>query len=277
MSRWQWLPALVAALMVGCATPTEPARSTSWLNPFRPATSLAGADLVQMDVALIERPVGDRYINRDLWALADEGGITWNRIAALDDNGVQIGQVGGIIPPGLQTLLTSERSCVNPRRITLRSGHAYDLMLGPPHRQLHFQTEKDGEAALVAFDQAQCVLVVTPTLTSDGRTLLRCTPQVRHGQVQHVPRPAADLSGWVLQAQQATETYTDWSFEVSLATNEYLVIGGRLDRPGSFGQQCFVRRDEPAPVQRLLVIRTGRMPPSVASVAASHDQEQGVP
>lgn len=268
MSRWLWLPALLAALALGCVRTSEVARSTSWLSPFRP-TPLAGADVVLMDVALLERPVGDRYINQDLWTVADEQIVALDRKAVLEDNGLQVGQLGGMPPAGLQALLTSERSCVNPRRISLRSGHPYELLLGPPHAQLRYEIQKDGVAHEVAFDGAQCVLVVTPTLTPDGRTLLRFAPQVRHGEVRHLPRPAADLSGWELQAQQATENCADWTFEVPLATNEYVVVGGRVNRPASFGNRVFVRCDGDPPVQRLLVIRTGRTAPPVAAVEDS--------
>jgi hypothetical protein len=269
MSRWLGL--LLAMLVAGCVGSSEVARSTSWLQPFRPTAAPGGTDVVQMDVALVERPVGDRYLNQDLWTVADEQVIALDRKAVLADNGLQVGQLGGIPPAGLQALLTSERTCINPRRIALRSGHSYELLLGPPHAQLRFETEKDGETREIVCEQAQCVLIVTPTLSTDGRTLLRCTPEVRHGQIKHLPRPAADLSGWVLQAQQATENCAGWTFEVPLATNEYVVVGGRVDRPTSFGHCCFVRCDCEPPVQRLLVIRTGRLAPSVASCAASEE------
>jgi hypothetical protein len=48
---------------------------------------------------------------------------------------------------------------------------------------------------------------------------------------------------------------------VTLAPNEYVVVGARFDRPGSLGYQAFVRADESPPVQRLLVIRTSRTAP----------------
>jgi hypothetical protein len=272
MSRWLWLP-LLASLAVGCVGSSEAVRNTSWLQPFRPATGPAGTDVVHMDVALVELPVGDRFLNKDLWTLADEQVIALDRKAVLEDNGLKVGHLG--VPPArLQGLLTSDRTCINPRRISLRSGNSYELMLGPPHAQLRFAVEKGGESREVVCEQAQCVLVVTPTLTPDGRTLLRCTPEVRHGQVQHLPRPADDLSGWVLQARQATEKCADWTFEVPLATNEYAVVGGRVDRPTSFGNCCFVRCDCDPPVQRLLVIRTGRLPPSVASASSSASEEK---
>ena len=88
---------------------------------------------------------------------------------------------------------------------------------------------------------------------------LQFTPQILHGESTLTPRPNADRSGWELQAQQPTENYAALSFEVTLAPNEFLVIGAGSDRPETLGYQCFVRPDESAPVQRLLVIRTGRM------------------
>jgi hypothetical protein len=71
-----------------------------------------------------------------------------------------------------------------------------------------------------------------------------------------VYRPADDHSGWLMDNQRPAEDYTALSWEASLAPSEYLVIGGRYDRPDTLGHQCFVRPDETVPVQRLLVIRS---------------------
>src|SRR4051795_2109167 len=114
MSRWLWLPALLAA---GCVGPSEAVRSTSWLSPFRPAPAVTGADVVHMDVALVERPVGDRYLNQGLWTVADEQVVALDHKAVLEDNGLRIGQFGGITPAGIDSLLRSERNNPNPRRI----------------------------------------------------------------------------------------------------------------------------------------------------------------
>jgi hypothetical protein len=83
-----------------------------------------------------------------------------------------------------------------------------------------------------------------------------------------VPRPSVDRSGiysWMLQEQRPTETYAHLSWEVTLAPNEYVVVGGRLDQPQTLGHQFFIRGDEPNPVQRLLVIRTARLQPGLES------------
>jgi hypothetical protein len=51
-----------------------------------------------------------------------------------------------------------------------------------------------------------------------------------------------------------------------------VIIGGRFDRPGTLGHEFFLRKDG-TPVQRLIVIRTGR-PADGVEVAASSDDGQ---
>lgn len=255
--RWALLLGLLAGSFVGCAT-DQPTHSTSWLDRLRGVRGPTGPDVVMMEVALLERPVGDRYLNQDLWALADEGVVAMERRALLEDNGLRIGQVGGITPAELQALLTSERSNVNPRLIELHAGNPTTVLLGPKAPQCRFQVHQGDELTPVTLEMAQCTLSVLPTLTADGHTRLKFTPQFFHGETKLLPQPAPDGSGWVLQEQRPTERFPDLSWEVVLAPNEYVMIGARFDRPDTLGHQCFVRGDEPAPVQRLLVIRTGR-------------------
>src|SRR5947209_2064071 len=71
---------------------------------------------VQMDVALLERPLGDRYLNETVWTYADETVVGLDARPHLDENGLRVGQIVGMPPGGLQTLLTSPRACLNPRR-----------------------------------------------------------------------------------------------------------------------------------------------------------------
>jgi hypothetical protein len=77
---------------------------------------------------------------------------------------------------------------------------------------------------------------------------------------------------WQLTAHQPDEAYERLSWEVTLAPNDYVLVGTRLERPDTLGQRCFLTTDGPAPVQRLLVIRTCRVQPS-----APHDGGHGKP
>src|SRR5271155_3986491 len=166
------LRGLLVCALAGCAG-TTPTQSTSWLNRFMRPAGPTGSDVVQMDVALIERPLGDGYLNRELWAVADEQVVAPESQAILEDNGFRIGQMGGITPTGLQNLLTSEQSCANPRRILCHAGKATRLVLGPALPECSFRVLNLGEATEVTLDQAECTVEVVPTLSADGRTTLR--------------------------------------------------------------------------------------------------------
>jgi hypothetical protein len=214
-----------------------------------------------MEVALLERRVGDPYLNEGLWRLADEGGLDFERKAVLEDNGFRVGQVGGVTDE-LLTLLTSERSCANPRLMALRAGGSKELVLGPVLASCRFRMPHDGDMENVTREQAQMAVAVVPTLTADGRISLHFTPLIHHGAQEPVPMLAPDRSGHILQWQQPTDRYTALSWDITVGANEYVVVGARSDRPQSLGYQAFVRAEETPPLQRLLVIRANRNAPA---------------
>jgi hypothetical protein len=249
---------LLSGLFVGCAN-EKPVRGSAWLDRWRPFHGSAAADVVEIRVSLVERPPGESFINQELWTLADEQIIPLERKAALEENGFRIGQVGGNTPAGLLTLLTSGRSNVNPRGLFVHAGQPTSVALGPISRQCSFSIQQDGESAGVCLDKAQCAFDVVPTFTGDGRTRLQFTPQLHHGDKKLVPKAAADGSGFILQEEWPTNSYPSLAWEVTLAPNQYVVVGARLDHAETLGYQYFLRRDESVPVQRLLVIGSRRM------------------
>lgn len=260
MRRWQGvLLGLVSGLVVGCTT-GDTVRPAGWWGR-RPLEQPSGPDIVLMQIALIERPAGDCYLNQRLWPLVDETVIPGDHRYVLEQNGFRVGQVGGLPPPELLGLLTSERSCINPRAVRLHVGDTKTVLLGPVVEHCRFQVEQDGEREPVALEQAEVMLAVVPSLTVDGQVRLEFTPQVESGERRLVPGAADDHSRMVLRAQRDLNRYPTLNWEVSLAPNEYVVVGARYDRPGSLGYQAFVRGDEAPAVQRLLVIRTCRTAP----------------
>jgi hypothetical protein len=58
------------------------------------------------------------------------------------------------------------------------------------------------------------------------------------------------------------------TWEVTLAAQEFVVVGTRFDQPGTLGHACFVDADVARPVQRLLVIRANRGSDATASTSA---------
>jgi hypothetical protein len=251
---------LLAGAVAGCFT-GQAERSVSRLGTGG-LGGPAGEDVVQIDVAVIERPLGDRYVNGELWQLADEQGVTLERKAVLEENGFRVGQVGGVPPAGLQGLLTSPRSCPDPHRLSVRAGNPTAVTLGPVWKACRFEVRQGAAAAAVELADAQCLLEIVPTLTDDGRTALRFTPHVRHGPPRMVPSAAQDPSGyrrWECVYRQAEEAYAVLSWEVTVAPNEYVVVGTHPTRPDTLGERCFVQEG----TQRLLVLRTGRSLPAL--------------
>jgi hypothetical protein len=253
--------ALVLAPAAGCFT-AEPERSITRFAIGGPFTGPQGDDVVQLDVAVLERTVGDPYINKDLWQLADES-LSPDLKPVLQRNGFRACQTGSTPPPGLLDLLRSEKSNFDPRRIRTHADNPTPLALGPLWATCRYDYEQNGVEVPVEVHQAQCVLEVVPALTDDGRVTLRFAPEVRHGTSVLKPRPAQDPSGtksWTLVPEQPTESYPWLGWEMTLKPNEFVVVGTVLDRPDTLGYRFFLHTEAAAPVQRLLVIRVSRAP-----------------
>jgi hypothetical protein len=217
-----------------------------------------------MEVALVEQPVGDRYLNEELWSLADEQFVPLARKATLNDNGWRVGLISGVTPADLQALLTSERSCPDPRCRLLYSGSVATLDLGPVLKECRYQSPGEGE--LVEFPQAVFQLEVRPTVTEEGHLRLHIVPKVAHQSSTSEPH-------WVTmnrlrRQDKASENCDPLSWDVDLDPNQLLVVGGQADRANSMGCQCFVRRGEIPPVQRLLVLRTTLVRTTEGSLSA---------
>lgn len=256
------LCALVLALLaggVGGCTSEGTVRSLSWFKAPPAFRGPVGPDVVQIDVALLERPVGDRYVNDDIWALADEQIVPLEHKDILAENGLRIAQIGGILSPDFLALLTSERSNPDPRRHQVRAGQPVTLPIGPVREQstLRVSTTRDSDGQR-AVKNAQFELIAMPSLGDDNKVRLTFMPQVRLGETKLVIKPAEDGSGWSCQEQPVSDKYKELSWETTLAPGTYLLVGCWIDRRQTFGSECFVRADEARPVQRMLVLRAFR-------------------
>jgi hypothetical protein len=250
------LAVLVGWMLAGCHVP-EHVRTQSWWQRFRSASGL-GADMVQMDVALIERPIGETFIEKEIWDYADEQIVELEHKAAVDDNGFRVGQIVGIPPMRFQSLVTSERSCVHAREWLVASGKTVSHVLGPVHAKDRFHVKINARLKAYPLEKIRYVFEVTPKLTGDGRTRLRFTPKVEFGETMPTWKPAADGSGWSYELAPRSKVFPELSWEVVLVPNAFLVIGAATDQPDSLGYHAFVDKSQPPGVQRLFVIRTNR-------------------
>lgn len=261
---------LAAFVLTGCAT-EKPISSMSFFNKALPSKLIAGPDLIQLDVGLLERPLHDRFLNTELWLLADEQIIPLERKAYLEEAGFRIGQVNGLNPSGLQTLLASDRSCVCPKRHYTRAGNSILLPLGPA--LAHCRVEQASTPDVLEFERADCLLQITPTAAPDNRVHLHCVPRIRYGETELATRPSEDGAAYSLVTDRPVKDFEDLAFDITLEINQYLVIGGRSDRIGTLGWRCFWGGDEPVPAQRLLALRVCR--PGIASNESSDEPGDG--
>jgi hypothetical protein len=267
--------ALFGCLLTGCASGVA-VQSSAFLEALRPSHGPTGPDIVDIEVALIEGPVGDHYLNGELWTLADDQVVAVERQGLLEDNGFRVGQVGGIPPAGLQERLTSQRSCVDSRRFRLHAGTSTPINLGNTISRCHFQVHQSTDGEVVALEHADCALLVVPSLTADGKTRLNFTPQIQSGKPEKFYGVAPGRAGWVVEEQRPTAQYAALDWEVTLDVNEYVVIGARFDHPETLGHAFFVRGGEPAPKQLLLVVRTSRVLAGVEGAEDLKSQDQDI-
>ncbi len=253
---------LVSVSLPGCWTP-DADRSDTLVGTRRLFSGPTGDDVVYLSVALVERPVGDKSLNFDLWEMVNEQVVDSDQRTQLARNGFRIGRVGGLPPPALHSMICSERSCSdNARRIQLRADHPSPVKLGPTLAQCRFQLDRDGRQTTVELTQALCQFQIVPKLTDGGRVTLQFTPFIKHGEMKHKPiavhTPGGELQ-WDLQVAQDEETYEWLAWELTLDADDTVVIGTGPDTADTLGRCCFVQPGTPIPMQRLLVLRAGRL------------------
>jgi hypothetical protein len=242
---------LAVLALAGCLFRRD-VHAPSWMKPF---AGPAGSDVIVMDVAVLEVPVGDPYVNSELWSAADDQVVAPEIRKRLEENGLRVAKVCGRPPDGLLGLLTSERSNRNARQARKRSGDPYSVAIGPQRETLRYQPDGAGEANL--FEQASCFLQITPQLGKDGKVQMQLVPQVQHADRKH--GMLSPTIAMVLQTQRSTESFAPLRLDVPIGLNEYILVGAYFDRRESLGFQFFVTGTGERPVQRLLAIRAARM------------------
>ncbi len=271
------LVALWTLCVVGCLT-NSTTQPTGWLDRLQPWRGLASANVIQMDVAILEATPGDHFLNEGLWEQADEQVVSLDRKATVDDNGFRVGQIGEVMPVRLQALLNSPHSCVVQRRHQVRAGDPITVVLGPNMVSCGFDLHQDGHTSQIDLADAQCSFRIVANVMHDGSTRLHFTPLVQHGAKRAVLHSSAEHDTVFFDQQRPTEEYRNLGWDVTLAPNQFVVVGAHLERSKTLGYHCFYRPDETKPVQRLLVIWPGHAPASTRTTTAlGETAPHGVP
>jgi hypothetical protein len=260
MGVMRLLLTVVLALSAGCCVFGEK-NSALPIEVRRPMESSLPGELVFLDVALVDQPAGDFFLDREVWEAGDEQGVELESKPVLEENGLRVGQVGGLLPSRLQMLLSSRRSCPNPRRLRAEPGRPVFVEVGPLRPDCSFGLRQSGSTRPIELRDATCLLQVVPVLDEEGRLRLRFMPVIRHGQARRQPHVTQDPDGqlhWAVETVEPIERFDHLSFELVVATNEYVMLGTRFEQADTLGHCYFVHGDKPR--QHLLVLRANRVP-----------------
>jgi hypothetical protein len=273
VAKRDWFTLVLLALVPagGCTAFPEPARTTSWLRRQHLLPPEIENQIVQLELPLLERPLGDPFLNQELWQYTDEMIVDLDHKAAIEDNGYRVGKIVGMTPGKLHDLLRSERSCSNPQRRIFPSGHNVLQYLSAVQPHCDFAVQLGKQVREESFDQARFCLDIKATLTNDGKTRLTFTPKVENGEQTFPFQPDPDKQTWTMRFEKPCQSYPELSWDAVLAPGEYLVIGAAAGKVNSLGYRSFVQEDG-NPVQRLLVLRTNRAIGGDDSAAASREE-----
>jgi hypothetical protein len=249
-----------AVVGAGCKNPL-----TSTDRPATPtiARSLAPAIAPEglfVESVLLERPVGDPLLDRDLWTAAQPAGTPETR-ALLAENGLRAGVLSGSLPQALQDLLASEADTVDPHGMTFNVRQEAVIATAGPVDPCKFSLLADigGNPKSVDLKQANCGILVKPKTAENGRTRVWCEPQIQHGDRRDLYRPTDDGTRLTKSEEVPLEKYPRLGFEVTLGPEDCLVIGWQADQPDTLGAVLFGVEVSDRPRQRVLVIRARQL------------------
>ncbi len=249
---------VLACAAAGCLRSDRPT-VPSIVRALTPPMQLEG---VILDSVLIEQPLGDQFVDRELWASALPAGLPETR-ALLAENGLRVGILTGTVPQKFQTLLNSEGDTVNPQRMTFNLRKDAVLPTAGPIDTAKFavQTDLAGKPKPFELKQVRCGVFVRPEGTSDGPVKVWCEPQIQHGTRQEWFRPNEDVTGFAKHEEVPLEKFTPLAFEATLGPDDYLLIGWSADEPTTLGSVMFAAEVDGRARQRVLVIRARQATP----------------
>jgi hypothetical protein len=272
-ARVFWL-GLLALGLSGCLH-DRPARSSSFFDRFSRGPS--GPDAVFLEYALIERPAGSAAINREVWANLDEQVLPAETRALLTENGFRVGVVGGLLPSELEAMIANPKSDTGHRQRRLYVNNPAALLVNGPVPKAEYQVraKMDETPDDASFEQARFSMTFTPSHGSDGRVTLRCVPEVEYlDRRRWVPAGAPGMN-WL--NTKPAEKYESLAFEVTLSPREFLIVGTHYERGPWLGNRAFVGMQGPDKVQRLLIVRAGRVTPAAGDADAPAGKDGVVP
>ncbi|MFO0849527.1 MAG: hypothetical protein U0871_13370 [Gemmataceae bacterium] len=248
--------ACVLVVAAGCFSPDLGPRQANWFDRVREQTGAALADGLVLRTGLIELPPGDPFLTTELWAAAGKP-VPHEQAVLLARNGLRVGVLGGLTPARFDALTASDATFKFGTDRTFKPGAPRVVPVNGPLDRAAVRTVADlsADPAERTFTAAECGLSVTARPAAGGRVTLTCEPQVQYGDKELFLTAAADGSGFARTDHKPREAYPALRFEVTLAADEYLVVGPTAEPDGTLGQALFFDAADGRVRQRVLVIR----------------------
>ena len=256
----------VAVAGAGCKKPLIPTDRPGTQTIAKSLTPAVSPEGLFVQSILLERPVGDQFLDRDLWTAALPAGPQETR-TLLAENGMRAGLLTGRLPQRFQELLDSESDTVDPHGLTFNVRKEAVIPTAGPVDSCKFSLLADlsGKPRPIELKQARCGFLVKPQPTDGGRVRLWCEPQIQHGDRREGYRPTEDGTLFTKFEEIPLEKYPEFGFEVTLGPDDCLVLGWSADQPNSLGAVLFGVEANNRPRQRVLVIRARQMSRSASA------------
>ena len=264
-----WTFLFAAALLAGCS-PIGTSTASLFTAHKLPHISVA-PDSVNLDVAFVERPIGDRLLGDELWNGIDQtAALNIETRTALSRHGFRLGVTGASPPLALQTLLglsadfadapqfEKEKKLAGHQTV-LRNGWSTEVQIGPRWDLCAVPVHRPGsqEAVERTLESVRCVYKVTAQRVQDGWVRLEFLPQVHHGVAGPVIRPGE--AQFEMRHSQRIEEYPHLQFSLTLALGEMAVLTADNPREGTLARLFYLGPESEPKSQRMLVIRLANM------------------
>ncbi len=251
---------LIVLALTGCAD-ERAAHSTSFIDRLRGIGGPMGPDAVFVEFAVIERPAGNQAMNHDVWTNIDEVFLPSDTRTLLDQNALRVGVVGGLAPPELDAMLANPKSSVGHRQRRLYVNNPAVLTINGPVDLAEYKVQRslNDNPETVKYEQARFSISITPHHASDGRITLKCVPEMDYQDKKYWLPTGATGPGWL--GNRPSERYELMKWEVTMTPREFLLIGTKNEKGNWLGNQIFGGQQGNEKVQRLLIVRTGRLTP----------------
>lgn len=252
-----------AACACGCVTPPE--RAPASAAALRALDPVVGTNGLYLESVLIDRPLGDAFLDRDLWAAAvPVGGAEGS--ALLAENGLRAAVLRGNVPDRFRELLDSEADTIGAKAYAFGQRTDEVVPTSSTIEKCKFELLPDLAAARapVELDRARFGVRVRPERADGGRVRIACEPEAQYGERKLRFRPTADSTGFVTAEELPVVRYPKLAFEAKLGPGDFLVVGWFAEQPGTLGAALFAADSDAGPRQRVLVVRARVLNPGPA-------------